>query len=926
MKTKFVKAFAVMAIVLLVALTLTACRVTTKSIAVNGAKQVYTGEFDLADYSIVVATSDGNMRTEPLTAQNLANVTVEQLQKAGVYNISVVYDGVTTAFTLTVANRTFEGITFADKTVTYNGTAQSIEVANLPQGATVTYSPFNTYTNAGIYPVTATVSAPDFDTITLSATLTIDKATYDMSKVVFADKSVTYDGATHSLEATNLPDGVTVMYIGNNQTNVGKYNVVAIFSGDSVNYNAIANMSATLTITKATYDMSQVVFTGKSVTYDGNVHSLEATNLPDGVSVTYIGNNQTNVGTYTVLAVFSGDSANYNAIANMSATLTIVQSTVQGITFADAVITYDGTAHSLAVIGDLPQGIAVIYENNNQTNAGVYTVTAKFVGTNPNYEQLPDMTATLTINKRDLTIEFVGETTIVYDGNAHKSLTARAIGLCGNDTVTIDIDYSGDVVEEGTYTATATVNDVNYQLTGNNTCTLTITRATHNVIFRQSGQPDKVYDVLDLADFVEEFPEVVAVAGYDVVWETKDLTRITNDVIVNAVITPTVYSITYILYGGTNPYDAPWRYTIETQTFALPVPQRDCFAFESWYTEESLVNKIEQILQGSIGNVTLYAKWQRTSTEGLQYEQLQDGSYAVSGYDGDSDEVLIPLTWKGQPVTAIGDDAFLGRTRLTSIRIGKGVASIGDRAFANCSGLTSVVIPNCVTSIGDWVFSGCTGLTSVTIPDSVIYVGSYAFNGCDSLEYNKYDNAYYLGNATNKYVVLVEAMSPSITSCIINDNCKVIVQLAFWGCSELTSIVVKEGNSKYIVKNNCLIDTSTATLILGCQTSVIPTDGSITSIGDYAFYNCIGLTSITIPDGVTSIGDWAFCDCSGLTSITIPGSVTSIGSYAFFICSGLTRIDFSGTKAQWNAIKKGDYWSYNTGNFTVYCTDGTISK
>ena len=1022
MKTKFVKAFAVMAIVLVVALTLTACRVTTKSIAVNGAKQVYAGEFDLADYSIVVATSDGNMRTEPLTAQNLANVTVEQLQKAGVYDISVVYDGVTTTFTLAVVNRTFDGLAFADKTVTYDGTAQSIEVANLPQGATVSYSPSNTYTNAGIYPVTATVSAPDFDTITLSATLTIDKATYDMSQVVFADKFVTYDGTTHSLEATNLPDGVSVAYIGNNQTNVGKYNVVAIFSGDSVNYNPIANKTATLTI---------------------------------------------------------------------------VQSAAQGITFADAVVTYDGTAHSLAIVGNLPQGIAVIYENNNQTNAGVYTVTAKFVGTNPNYEQLPDMTATLTVNKRDLTIEFVGETTIVYDGNAHKSLTACAIGLCGNDTVTIDIDYNGDVVEAGTYTATATMDDVNYQLTGNNTCTLTITRATHKVTFRQSGQPDKVYDVLDLADFAEVFPDVVPVANYDVVWEQCNLTRITQDVVVNAVITPTVYSIIYVLEGGTNPDDAPSSYTIETQTFALPVPQRDYHAFEGWYTEDSFVNKIEQISQGSAGNVTLYAKWQRTSTEGLRYEQLQDGSYAVSGYDGDSGEVLIPLTWKGQPVTTIGDGAFQGCTELTSITIPDGVTSIGRSAFSYCSGLTSIfvkegnskyvakdnclidastatlvlgcktsVIPNdgSVTSIGDWAFSGCTGLTSitipdsvtsigngafcdcsgltsvtigngvtsigngafygcagltnieipdgvtsigagafqdctdltkvtigngvtsigdwafkdctgltkvtigngvtsignlafgnctgltsVTIPDSVIYIGSYAFLGCNSLVYNNYDNAYYLGNATNKYVALVKASSTSITSCIINDNCKVVVESAFSYCDGLTSIVVKEGNSKYIAQNNCLIDTLTATLVLGCKTSVIPNDGSVTiigngafqdctgltsvtipdsvtSIGDRAFSGCTGLTSITIPDGVTSIGEDAFRGCSGLTSVTIPDSVTSIGAGAFYECIGLTRIDFNGTKVQWKAIEKDSYWCNYTGDFTVYCTDGTISK
>ena len=65
---------------------------------------------------------------------------------------------------------------------------------------------------------------------------------------------------------------------------------------------------------------------------------------------------------------------------------------------------------------------------------------------------------------------------------------------------------------------------------------------------------------------------------------------------------------------------------------------------------------------------------------------------------------------------------------------------------------------------------------------------------------------------------------------------------------------------------------------------------SVTSIGDWAFSYCTGLTSITIPNSVTSIGNGAFSGCSGLTSITIPNSVTSIGELAFDGCSGLTSV------------------------------------
>ena len=189
---------------------------------------------------------------------------------------------------------------------------------------------------------------------------------------------------------------------------------------------------------------------------------------------------------------------------------------------------------------------------------------------------------------------------------------------------------------------------------------------------------------------------------------------------------------------------------------------------------------------------------------------------------------------------------------LEGVTIPNSVTSIGYYAFRNCSGLTSITIPSSVTSIGDSAFSGCSGLTSIIIPDSVTSIGIGAFSGCSGL-----------------------------TSIIIPDSVTSIGYYAFQNCSGLTSITVESTNPVYHSAGNCLIETASKTLILGCNTSVIPSDGSVTSIGNSAFSGCSGLTSITIPDSVTSIGSSAFSGCSRLTSITISDNVTSIGETAF---------------------------------------------
>ena len=210
----------------------------------------------------------------------------------------------------------------------------------------------------------------------------------------------------------------------------------------------------------------------------------------------------------------------------------------------------------------------------------------------------------------------------------------------------------------------------------------------------------------------------------------------------------------------------------------------------------------------------------------------------IAEYIGVDKQPTIPSGVRGIPVSVIGDYAFYNCAELTNVTIPSSVTNIWSSAFEGCTKLSNIIIPNSVISIGNSAFSGCTELTSVTIPGSVTSIGNSAFSNC---------------------------------------NC-------------LTSIAVNNNNPIYHSAGNCIIETESKTLIAGCNNSVIPTDGSVTSIGDAAFKYCTGLTSVTISNSVTSIGSGAFSGCTSLTSIIIPDSATSIGRSAFYGCTSLTNI------------------------------------
>ena len=282
-------------------------------------------------------------------------------------------------------------------------------------------------------------------------------------------------------------------------------------------------------------------------------------------------------------------------------------------------------------------------------------------------------------------------------------------------------------------------------------------------------------------------------------------------------------------------------------------------------TDLDSVNIIGDYAFASCGSLKSFNLESNTSLKSI-------GSFAFHACDALA-KIHFPTSLK-----TVGEGAFWSCNKLNTVKI-KDITSWSQIEFGSASAtplnyaklsvsegsLTDVVIENGATRIGSFAFYGCDDIVTVTLPDSVETIGDYAFSDCVNATDIK------LGGGVKSIGEYAFRNCSSLEAIALGEKVESIGNLAFYGCGSISSISVASGNKTYKSTGNCLIDVKEKTLIRGCGASIIPSDGSVTSIGNYAFNGCEGMIEITIPASIKKIGLYAFDSCPSLNSVIFEG-------------------------------------------------------
>ena len=388
----------------------------------------------------------------------------------------------------TLSEEDITGFTFNGSTVTYNGEVHSLAVAGLPTGFEVTYEN-NNKKNVGTYTVVATITGTDnySGTIKKEATLVINKAsvtvTADSKQSVFGEaiKDLTYKVAG----TVYGEDDLNVELTKEEGTAVGEYAITVTASNS--NYDIKTN-NAVYTISPKTLvgaDLENAKLEDLTVEYDGNAHSLEVKNLPEGFTATYSQKDLVDAGTYEITATIKGND-NYSGQVELTAILTINPKKV-AVNWTNTTFEYDGNKHMPTASAEI-EVVVNVKEGTDGISAGTHTAVATMKNENKNYK-LTNTEVNYTITSKDITeltpedIKDVlglsiADNTVTYNGE-EQSLVVDGTIPTG---VTVEYNNTNKATMAGTYPVVATITGTgNYAGTVELTATLTINKAAVSI-------------------------------------------------------------------------------------------------------------------------------------------------------------------------------------------------------------------------------------------------------------------------------------------------------------------------------------------------------------------------------------------------------------------------------------------------------------
>ena len=412
-----------------------------------------------------------------------------------------------------------------DGGIKYDGRMHEVLLRGLPDGVRAVYSG-NAAADTGSYEAVAELIPYDPDNYNQprfeNCKWQIEKADYEMSAVSWDySNAKVYNGREQGVMLDHLPNGVSASYTGNEATDVGTYTAKAILSvSDPANYNTPAVSDCDWEIIPADFDMSTVRwdYSPDKFTFDGERKSIQLTGLPESIEASYKGNSGTRAGEYTATATFTSNDSNYRAPDPFTIPWSIARAThdMHKVYWDyNSSFVYDGEPKKVELKG-VPEGVKVVYEDNEKIDAGTYKAVAHFETETDDYNVPEDMSCLWTIEKADVDIRKLRwdySQAFRYDGSV------KNVYLKGLSTL-LEADYSGnEATGAGSYLAHAELRPTdpdNYNTPSMSDCMWEIYKADYDMTdARWDGDFETVYDGSECHVEIKGLPEGVTAVYTD---------------------------------------------------------------------------------------------------------------------------------------------------------------------------------------------------------------------------------------------------------------------------------------------------------------------------------------------------------------------------------------------------------------------------